>query len=125
MAPVPAEASLVAAHPELQPLLRPAGASQRARLLEGMPEAVYRKGYAAATVGDGVREARVSRGTFYAEFSSKEECFLEAYRHGVDVLLHRVATAAREAEAGWAPGLRAGRRADLAGLAGERRFART
>jgi AcrR family transcriptional regulator len=96
-----AKASLVAAHPELEPLLHPAGGSQRARLLEGMTQAVYRKGYTAATVADAVREARVSRGTFYAEFASKEECFLEAYRHGVDVLLHRVATAAREAEGGW------------------------
>jgi AcrR family transcriptional regulator len=121
----PAPASLVAAHPELQPLLRPAGGSQRARLLEGMTQAVYRKGYAAATVADAVREARVSRGTFYAEFASKEECFLEAYRHGVDVLLHRVATAAREAEGGWEARLRAGLRAYLAGLAGEPRFART
>ena len=32
------------------------------------------------------RVARVSRGTFYALFASKEQCFLEAYRHGVDVL---------------------------------------
>src|SRR3954469_17575854 len=125
MAPVPAEASLVAAHPELQPLLRPAGGSQRARLLEGMTQAVYRKGYAAATVADAVREARVSRGTFYAEFASKEECFLEAYRHGVDVLLARVATAAREAEGDWAVRLRAGMRAYLEALAGEPRFART
>jgi AcrR family transcriptional regulator len=90
-----------------------------------MTQAVYHKGYAAATVADAVREARVSRGTFYAQFASKEECFLEAYRHGVDVLLHRVATAAREAEGDWEVRLRAGMRAYLEALAGEPRFART
>jgi AcrR family transcriptional regulator len=118
-------ASLVAAHPELDRLLKPAGSSQRARLLEGMTQAVYRKGYAAATVADAVREARVSRGTFYDQFASKEECFLEAYRHGVDVLLARVAAAAREAPGGWEARLRAGMRAYLEALAGEPRFART
>src|SRR3954463_3459724 len=89
-----ADPSLVAAHPDVVHRLDARG-SQRARLVEGMIQAVAEKGYTAATVADAVREARVSRGTFYAEFASKEECFLEAYRHGVDVLLHRVATAAR------------------------------
>jgi AcrR family transcriptional regulator len=119
--------SLVATHPSLRPLLIDPRASRRARLLEGMTQAVYEKGYAAATVADAVRNAHVSRGTFYAEFDSKEMCFLEAYRHGVDVLVERVAAAARaaQAEGGWRKGLRAGVRAYLESLAGEPRFART
>lgn len=90
-----------------------------------MTQAVYDKGYAAATVADAVRRARVSRGTFYALFASKEECFLEAYRHGIDVLVDRVRTAVREAGEAWEDGLRAGLRAYLEALAEEPRFART
>jgi AcrR family transcriptional regulator len=117
--------SLVATHPRLEPLLDAAAASQRARLLEGMTQAVYEKGYAAATVADAVRLARVSRGTFYSLFASKEECFLEAYRHGSDVLFDRVAGAARDAPGDWRDRLRAGLRAYLHTLAGEPRFARS
>ncbi len=119
------EASLVAAHPSLEPLLGDPAASQRARLLEGMTQAVYEKGYAAATVADAVRHARVSRGTFYAQFASKEDCFLEAYRHGVDVLVDRVRAATRSSAGDWRARLRAGVRAYLQALAGEPRFART
>ena len=117
--------SLVASHPSVEPLLEQRAGAQRARLLEGMVQAVADKGYAAATVADAVRNARVSRGTFYAEFASKEECFLEAYRHGVDVLDTRVERAVRGTGAGWRDRLRAGLLAYLEGLAAEPRFART
>ena len=78
--------SLIASHPEVGHQLDIRG-SQRARLVEGMIQAVAEKGYAAATVTDAVRAARVSRGTFYAQFASKEECFLEAYKYGIDVMV--------------------------------------
>ena len=81
-----ADLSLVAAHPEVSHRLDARG-SQRARLVEGMIQAVAEKGYAAATVADAVRAARVSRGTFYAQFASKEECLLEAYRYGIYVIV--------------------------------------
>ena len=93
---VRAIASLVAAHPSLAPHLDARAGAQRARLLEGMTQAVAEKGYADATVTDAVRAARVSRGTFYALFASKEACFLEAYRHGVEVLEARIDAAVRE-----------------------------
>jgi AcrR family transcriptional regulator len=119
------EPSLVAAHPDVEGLLDGRGGAQRARLLEGMVQAVAEKGYAAATVADAVRAARVSRGTFYALFASKEECFLEAYRHGVDVLVDRVRAAARAERGDWVARLRAALRAYLITLATEPRFART
>jgi AcrR family transcriptional regulator len=91
-----------------------------------MIQAVAEKGYAAATVADAVRAARVSRGTFYAQFASKEECFLEAYKYGIDVMVERIRTAIRAAGSDdWVERLRTGLRAYLETLAGEPRFART
>src|SRR3954469_8571095 len=121
----PAEPSLVAVHPDVEPLLDGLASAQRARLLDGMAQAVAEKGYAAATVADAVRIARVSRGTFYALFASKEACFLESYRHGVDVLVDRVRAAVRAEDGDWVARLRAGLQAYLRTLAGEPGFART
>jgi AcrR family transcriptional regulator len=118
------ELSLVAAHPEVVGGLDAHG-SQRARLVEGMIQAVAEKGYAAATVTDAVRAGRVSRGTFYAQFASKEECFLEAYRYGIDVMVERIRSAVRAESGDWVARLRAALRAYLETLTGEPRFART
>ena len=118
-------ASLVASHPSVGPHLDARAGAQRARLLEGMTQAVAEKGYADATVADAVRAARVSRGTFYGLFASKEACFLEAYRHGVEVLEHRIDAAVRKAAGDWRAKLRAGLRAYLACLAEEPAFMRT
>ena len=71
-------------------------AAQRAKLLEAMVRAVAEKGYAAATVADAVRLARVSRGTFYELFDSKEACLASAYRLGTEVLEERITEAVRE-----------------------------
>ena len=51
----------------------------RSRLLEGMAKAVAQKGYAATTIADIVREASVSRRTFYEHFQSKSECLIALY----------------------------------------------
>ena len=92
--------------------------SQRRRVLDAIGVVVAERGYASATVSDVVRAAGVSRTTFYEQFPSKEACFLEAYRAGVDALDERVHSAVRTAEgAGWRVQLRAGIRAYLAGLA--------
>jgi AcrR family transcriptional regulator len=98
-------------------------ASQRTRLLGAVGRAVAEKGYAAATVADAVRLARVSRGTFYALFASKEACLAAAYRLGTEVLEEHVRAAVAEA-ADWREELRLGIRAYLRTLAGEPRFAR-
>jgi AcrR family transcriptional regulator len=62
----------------------------RHRLLEGMARAVAAKGYAETTIADIVREASVSRRTFYECFTTKAECLValyEAASHGaLDVL---------------------------------------
>src|SRR3954469_18036370 len=115
-APV-AALSLVAAHPDVGHQLDARG-SQRARLVEGMIQAVAEKGYTAATVADAVRAARVSRGTFYAQFASKEECFLSAYEYGVDVIVERIRAAIRAEAGDWVARLRTGLRSYLETLAG-------
>jgi AcrR family transcriptional regulator len=118
--------SLVERHPALAPRLRAddTARGQRARLLAAMAGVVADRGYAAATVAEVVREAGVSRSTFYDLYASKEQCFLESYRHGVDVLYDAVRAAVLE-EDDWRAQLRAGVRAYLRTLAAEPRFART
>jgi AcrR family transcriptional regulator len=59
--------------------LDPAVHQHRRRLLEGMAHAVAEKGYADTTIADIVREASVSRRTFYEHFSSKAECLIALY----------------------------------------------
>lgn len=51
----------------------------RSRLLEGMAHAVAAKGYADTTIADIVREASVSRRTFYEYFGTKSECLIALY----------------------------------------------
>ena len=115
------ERSLVTAHPQLEPLLseRP----QRAKLLDAMVRVVAEKGYEAATVADAVRLARVSRGTFYELFESKEACLAAAYALGLDVLAARVSEAVRGAP-DWRAELRLGLRAYLLTFDEEPLFAR-
>jgi AcrR family transcriptional regulator len=119
-------ASLVGAHPSVQPHLGTVTERQRARMLDAITTVVADKGYVAATVADIVRSARVSRRTFYEQFASKEECFLESYRCGIEVLVERIQNAARTASGdGWRAELHAGIRAYLEVLVSEPRFART
>jgi AcrR family transcriptional regulator len=53
--------------------------SQRERLLDAMAQATARYGYAATSVADVLKVARISRRTFYEQFADKEDCFLAAY----------------------------------------------
>jgi AcrR family transcriptional regulator len=118
--------SLVSEHPDVGGRLGPPSEGQRARLLDAVARVVAEKGYVASTVADIVREAGVSRSTFYELFEGKEACFLEAYRHGVDVLDARVGAAVRTAGTDdWRAELRAGIGAWLETLSAEPRFART
>jgi AcrR family transcriptional regulator len=81
-------------------------ASQRTRLREAVGRAVADKGYAAATIDDIVRDAGVSKKTFYEHFSDKLDCFLAAYEAASDELLAHV-TAAQDGAGGAAGGSRA------------------
>jgi AcrR family transcriptional regulator len=69
---------------------------QRERLIAGLAAAVAAKGYAAVTLTDITREARVSRRVFYENFEGKEECFLAAF----DVVVGHIGELAAEAAEG-------------------------
>jgi AcrR family transcriptional regulator len=66
----------------------------RDRLFDGMAAALLEKGYAATTIADIVRHARVSKRTFYEHFADKEACFLASFEHASDCLLAIVVEAA-------------------------------
>lgn len=73
---------------------------QRERLIAGLAEAVAEKGYSAVTLTDIVKHAKVSRRVFYANFESKEQCFLAAFEVVVSHLHELVAEAVAGVE-GW------------------------
>src|SRR5947209_4242283 len=68
--------------------------AQRDRMLRAMTAAVAQLGYAHVRIGDVVDRARVSRQSFYAQFSDKEACFLAAHERGIRLVLSRVQDAA-------------------------------
>jgi len=96
---------------------------QRERLIAGLAEAVAEKGYAAVTLSDIVRHAKVSRRVFYASFEGKEQCFLAAFEVVFDHL-RELATEAVEGVDGWPQRTIAATRAALAFFAAEPDLAR-
>lgn len=65
----------------------------RKRLLEGMAVMAAGKGVATTTIADIVREAGVSKRTFYEHFRTKEDCFLQLYRQVSAASLHTLSAA--------------------------------
>ncbi len=70
--------------------------SQRSRLMRAVADAMAERGYAGTTVADILRHARVSRETFYEQFSSKQDCFIAAYEEAAAAVMalleHEAAT---------------------------------
>ena len=61
--------------------------SQRERLLHAATAAVAEHGYVATSVAEILRRAGVSRATFYAMFSDKQDCFVAAYRAHAELVV--------------------------------------
>ena len=99
--------------------LRPAAAGHRARLTAGLAAAIAEKGYAAVTIADVVRGARVSKRTFYEHFADKEACFLALYAETSDELLELIATSAATAPGLWEARIGAAARTYFERVAGE------
>lgn len=72
----------------------------RLRLLDGLATSITERGYRASTVADVVRHARTSKRTFYDQFASKEECFLELLAADIEKLGESIA-AAVDPETDW------------------------
>jgi AcrR family transcriptional regulator len=97
----------------------------RARICEAMAQAVAERGYAAVTVADVVRGARISRRTFYEHFEDKEACFVEAYRIGCENGIAQIDDALRGLEnPDWRTRLRVSLETYVSILAAEPHFAR-
>lgn len=96
---------------------------QRERLIAGLAEAVAEKGYATTTLTDIVKHAKVSRRVFYANFESKEQCFLAAFEVVLSHLRELVAEAVDGVE-GWPQRAIAATRTTLAFLSSEPDLAR-
>jgi AcrR family transcriptional regulator len=101
-----------------------AGNAHRNRLLTGMAAALAEKGYAAVTIADVARHARVSKRTFYEHFGDKRQCFLAVYTTVSDRLLAHVGAAAAD-ELPWPERIRAAVRAYLGAMAAEPMLTRT
>lgn len=72
----------------------------RGRLLDGLAASITERGYRDTTVSDIVRYARTSKRTFYGQFSTKEECFIELLRANNEALIARIRGAV-DPEAAW------------------------
>jgi AcrR family transcriptional regulator len=72
----------------------------RRRLLDGLATSIGERGYRATTVADIVRNARTSKRTFYGQFPSKEQCFLELLHADAENLAEEI-RAAVEPDAEW------------------------
>lgn len=67
--------------------------THRVRLLQGMARAVAAKGYADTTIADIVREAAVSRRTFYEHFETKTDCLIALYEAACHLALEAMSEA--------------------------------
>ncbi|MUL79988.1 TetR/AcrR family transcriptional regulator [Mycolicibacterium sp. CBMA 226] len=72
----------------------------RGRLLDGLATSLATRGYRDTTVADIVRNAKTSKRTFYDQFASKEECFVELLRTNNEDLIARI-RAAIDPDAEW------------------------
>jgi AcrR family transcriptional regulator len=72
----------------------------RRRLLNGLADSIRERGYRDTTIADIVRHARTSKRTFYDEFDSKHECFIELLWTANQDLMARIGEAV-DPEAPW------------------------
>jgi len=63
-----------------------------------MVDAASRRGYGGASVSEVIAAAGISRATFYEHFSSRDDCFLAAYRRSARCCASRLADSPAEGE---------------------------
>lgn len=79
---------------------------KREHILEGMLAAVGTRGYEATSVQDVIAEVGLYRQGFYASFSGKEDCYLQAIEAGCAWIELAMREAAEEEEETWRGQLR-------------------
>jgi AcrR family transcriptional regulator len=72
----------------------------RRRLLDGLAESIDERGYRETTIADIVRYAKTSKRTFYQEFTTKEECFIELLSTANEEMIDQIRSAV-DPEAPW------------------------
>jgi AcrR family transcriptional regulator len=72
----------------------------RQRVIDGMLDAVARRGYTEASIAQAIASAHVSRSTFYEHFTGKEDCFLAGYEELGRRMTEELSRSAERA--GWA-----------------------
>jgi AcrR family transcriptional regulator len=97
---------------------------QRERMLVAAVELIAERGYRLVSVADIVKRAAIARAKFYANFSSKEDCFFVAYDRAVEEALRLVAAACEQSDGPFPERLRAGLAALLEHLAADPALAR-
>jgi AcrR family transcriptional regulator len=81
--------------------------NQRERITAGIVSSVAEHGYAATTITSIVAAAGVGRRTFYTYFSSKEECYLDAFDQLSTHLIEDMQSAGKAAGPAWPARVRA------------------
>jgi AcrR family transcriptional regulator len=92
--------------------------NQRERLLGALAECLYERGFDETTISMVSKCAGVSKGDFYKQFESKDDCFLVAYDGAVRAIYLRVVEACGKSD-DWATRVLAGLTALLDHLAQE------
>jgi len=92
--------------------------NQRERLVGALVECLYECGFDETTISMVSKRAGVSKGDFYKQFESKDDCFLIAYDEAVKAIYARVAGACGKSD-DWATRVLAGLAALLDHLAQE------
>ena len=98
------------------PTDKPDPSGHRRRLLQGMARSVAAKGYVETTLADIVRQANVSRRTFYEHFRDKSDCLLALYEAANRSALHGVRQAI-DPQQPWPQQVQAGLKAYFSQLA--------
>lgn len=81
--------------------------NQRERLIAGLTEVLYERGYQDTTVSLIGKRAAVSKSDFYKHFESKDECFFAAYEAAIERLRRGVLQSCSEhGEEPWPPRVR-------------------
>ena len=72
--------------------------NQRERLIAALGECLYERGFDETTISMVSKRAGVSKGDFYKQFESKDDCFLIAYDEDVQRIYVRVVEACEGSE---------------------------